>query len=207
MITKKDVIEFFDRCAPGWDAQQVCSDKIIGIILNHAEVTAGKTILDVACGTGVMIPYYLERGVTNVTGIDISPNMAKIAQEKFLQKNVQIICGDVEEMDFQETFDCIVVYNAFPHFPEPERLLERLAEFLKPGGTLTIAHGASRETIDSHHKGAASKVSMGLMPVEELVAMFPSKLEVVAQISDDQMYQVTGLYHYRNDDGVDHRFD
>lgn len=195
MITKKDVIEFFDRCAPGWDADLVCSDKIIGIILEHAGVTAGKTVLDVACGTGVMIPYYLERDVAKVTGIDISPNMAKIAREKFHQENVQIVCGDVEETDFGETFDCIVVYNAFPHFPDPKRLLERLADLLKRGGTLTIAHGASRETIDSHHKGFASKVSMGLMPVEELAAMFPSKLEVITQISDDRMYQVTGVYH------------
>lgn len=195
MIAKKDVIEFFDRCAPGWDADLVCSDKIIGIILEHAGVTAGKTVLDVACGTGVMIPYYLERDVAKVTGIDISPNMAKIAREKFHQENVQIVCGDVEETDFGETFDCIVVYNAFPHFPDPKRLLERLADLLKRGGTLTIAHGASRETIDSHHKGFASKVSMGLMPVEELAAMFPSKLEVITQISDDRMYQVTGVYH------------
>ena len=130
-----------------------------------------------------------------MTGIDISPNMAKIAREKFHQENVQIVCGDVEETDFGETFDCIVVYNAFPHFPDPKRLLERLADLLKRGGTLTIAHGASRETIDSHHKGFASKVSMGLMPVEELAAMFPSKLEVITQISDDRMYQVTGVYH------------
>lgn len=195
MITKKDVIEFFDRYAEDWDERQVCSDKIMSIILNYAEVTAGKTVLDVACGTGVMIPYYLERNVANVTGVDISPNMAKIAKEKFPQENVQIICGDVEELDFKEKFDCIVVYNAFPHFPEPKRLLERLAELLKPGGTLTIAHGASRETIDNHHKGSASKVSIGLMTAEELVAMFPSKLEVVAQISDEQMYQVTGVYH------------
>ena len=195
MIAKKDVIEFFDRCAPGWDADLVCSDKIIGIILEHAGVTAGKTVLDVACGTGVMIPYYLERDVAKVTGIDISPNMAKIAREKFHQENVQIVCGDVEETDFGETFDCIVVYNAFPHFPDLKRLLERLADLLKRGGTLTIAHGASRETIDSHHKGFASKVSMGLMPVEELAAMFPSKLEVITQISDDRMYQVTGVYH------------
>lgn len=195
MITKKDVIEFFDRYAEDWDERQVCSDKIMSIILNYAEVTAGKTVLDVACGTGVMIPYYLERNVANVTGVDISPNMAKIAKEKFPQENVQIICGDVEELDFEEKFDCIVVYNAFPHFPEPKRLLERLAELLKPGGTLTIAHGASRETIDNHHKGSASKVSIGLMTAEELAAMFPSKLEVVAQISDEQMYQVTGVYH------------
>ena len=76
MIETKEVIEFFDRLAPDWDAEMIRSDEIIGTILCNAEVTAGKDILDVACGTGVLIPDYLARDVGSVTGIDISPNMA-----------------------------------------------------------------------------------------------------------------------------------
>ena len=86
MIETKEVIEFFDRLAPGWDAEMIRSDEIIGIILDHAGVTEGKDILDVACGTGVLIPDYLKRSVASVTGIDISPKMAKIAKEKFKQE-------------------------------------------------------------------------------------------------------------------------
>ena len=60
-MEKKDVIEFFDRCAPSWDAEMVKNDAIIGKILDNAEVTEGLDILDVACVTGLMIPHYLER--------------------------------------------------------------------------------------------------------------------------------------------------
>ena len=165
-MDKKDVIEFFDRCAPAWDAGMIKSDEIIGKILDNAEVGEGQHILDVACGTGVMFPYYLERKVASVTGIDISPEMAKIAAEKFPE--IQVICGDVEETEFQRQFDVIVVYNAFPHFPDPARLIKRLCSLLKDGGRLTIAHGASREAIDGHHHGAASKVSNGLMSADSL---------------------------------------
>ena len=63
MIETKEVIEFFDRLASGWDAEMVRSDEIIRIILDNAGVTAGKNVLDVACGTGVLIPDYLERNV------------------------------------------------------------------------------------------------------------------------------------------------
>ena len=97
--------------------------------------------------------------------------MAEIAKEKFPQENVTILCGDVEETEFGRLFDCVVVYNAFPHFPEPERLVARLASLLKPGGTLTVAHGMSREKIDAHHRGTACRVSNGLMSAEELSAM------------------------------------
>ena len=192
MIDSKEVIAFFDRLAPDWDAEMIRSDEIIAAILDKAEVSAGKDVLDVATGTGVLIGDYLARGVASVTGIDISPNMARIAQGKYPQENVKILCGDVERTDFDRLFDCVVVYNAFPHFPDPARLIARLAALLKPGGTLTVAHGMSREKIDAHHLGAASRVSNGLMPAEELSAIFAAHLTVTAVISDDRMYQVVG---------------
>ena len=192
MIDSKEVIAFFDRLAPDWDAEMIRSDEIIAAILDKAEVSAGKDVLDVATGTGVLIGDYLARGVASVTGIDISPNMARIAQGKYPQENVKILCGDVERTDFDRLFDCIVVYNAFPHFPDPARLIAHLASLLKPGGTLTVAHGMSREKIDARHHGAASRVSNGLMPAEELSAIFAAHLTVTAVISDDRMYQVVG---------------
>ena len=131
-MEKKDVIEFFDRCASTWDAGMIKDDGIIERILDGAEVAAGMDILDVACGTGVMFPYYLNRGVASVTGIDISPEMAKIAAGKYeSDPRVQVICGDVENTVFHKKFDVIVVYNAFPHFPDPRKLIRTLAGLLR----------------------------------------------------------------------------
>ena len=192
MIETREVIEFFDRLAPGWDAEMVRNDEIINTILDNAGVTDGRDVLDVACGTGVLIPDYLKRKVASVTGIDISPKMAEIAKAKFPQPEVMILCGDVETTDFGKQFDCIVVYNAFPHFPDPDRLIQTLSDLLKPGGTLTVAHGMSREKIDAHHHGAAHHVSNGLMPAEDLAAIFAKHLAVTKVLSDDRMYQVVG---------------
>ncbi len=193
-MNKQDVIQFFDRLAPQWDADMIKNDTIIRTILDNAEVTEGQDILDVACGTGVMFPYYLERNVASVTGIDISSEMAKIAAEKHAHiPNVTVLCGDVEETAFERKFDRIVVYNAFPHFPNPQRLIATLAGLLKEGGRLTIAHGQSREAIDGHHSGAASKVSMGLMSADSLKALFDPHFEVEAVISNRRMYQVSGV--------------
>ena len=193
-MEKKDIIEFFDRCAPTWDAEMIKNDGIIGKILDNAEVGTGMDVLDVACGTGVMFDYYLDRGVASVTGIDIAPQMAKIAQEKYADvANVQVICGDVEEHVFDRKFDRVVVYNAFPHFPYPKRLLKTLAGLLKVGGRLTIAHGMSREAIDNHHNGPASKVSNGLMTAESLKKLFDPYFDVEIMISNRYMYQLSGV--------------
>lgn len=190
-MNKQDVIEFFDRLAPGWDASTVKDDAIIRTILDGALVRRGVRVLDVACGTGVMIPYYLERNVSSVTAIDISPEMTKIAREKFPRADVSVVCGDVESTDLGGKFDCIVVYNAFPHFPDPEKLIRVLSGLLAPGGTLTVAHGMSRAHIDAHHEGAASKVSIGLMHEDDLAALMGKYLRVNVKRSTDRMYQVT----------------
>lgn len=193
-MEKKDIIAFFDQCAPTWDAGMIKNDRIIETILDHTGICAGMDVLDVACGTGVMFPYYLNRGVASVTGIDIAPEMAKIAAGKYENDSrVQVLCADVEDAVFDRKFDAIVVYNAFPHFPDPRRLIQTLAGLLKDGGKLTVAHGASREAIDNHHKGPASKVSNGLMAAESLKKLFDPCLQTQIVISDERMYQVTGV--------------
>lgn len=191
-MNKQDIVVFFDRLAPQWDAELIHHDGVIDAILDNAEIRPGNTVLDVACGTGVLVPDYLKRGAASVTGVDISAEMVKIARSKFPQENVRFLNRDVEELEGGETFDAIMIYNAFPHFPDPERLIAALSGRLNPGGTLTVAHGMSRAAIDSHHEGTASQVSRGLMHEEELAALFAKYLKVTVKISDDRMYQVTG---------------
>ena len=191
-MNQQDVIRFFDQLASGWDAGMIRSDEIIGTILDNAGVREGADILDVACGTGVLFPDYLKRNVASVTAIDISPEMVKIAAGKYPDAPITVLCGDVETAELGKKFDCIVVYNAFPHFPEPMRLIDRLSNLLKPGGYLTVAHGMSRAAIDHHHEGHASKVSMGLMDEHALAAIFRRNLQLTAKISTDRMYQVAG---------------
>lgn len=192
-MDKKDVIEFFDSCASGWDSNMVRNEAVISRILDHAEIEAGKDVLDVACGTGVLFPDYLKRNVKSLTGIDISPKMAEIAKSKFSDENIFVVCGDVEEFSFDKKFDAVVVYNAFPHFPNPERLIANLSRIVKQGGTVTVAHGMSRKMLEKHHSGAAKSVSIGLISEDELADIFGRYLKVTVKISDDEMYQVVGI--------------
>ena len=189
---KECVRAFFDRCAKNWDAEMVRNERIISGILDRAGVAAGKSVLDVACGTGVLIPDYLERKVGRITAIDLSPEMIRLAREKFRDKPVRFLTGDAEAEDFGESYDVIMVYNAFPHFSDPEGLITHLSGFLAPGGHLSIAHGMSRERINAHHSGTARPVSAGLMEAEALAALMGRFLKVETVLSDEKQYQVVG---------------
>ena len=195
-MEKKDIAEFFDRCAPWWDDDMIRNEILITTILDNAGIKDGMDVLDVACGTGVLFPDYLQRGGESVTGIDISPEMAKIAAQKFPE--VRVICGDVEEAQFDRQFDAVMVYNAFPHFPDPARLIEALARVVKPGGRLSVAHSMSREKLQQHHSGRASKISIDLIHEKELAAIFSKWFDVDVVISTDRMYQVCGVRRDEN---------
>ena len=189
-MEKKDIAAFFDNCAGWWDADMIRNEDIITKILDNAGILPGVSVLDVACGTGVLFPDYLDRQVASLTGIDISPEMVKVARSKF--PAITVLCGDVEEVEFAEKFDAIMVYNAFPHFPEPGRLIEVLAGLVKPGGRLSIAHGMSRTQLQQHHAGRAAQVSIDLIHEKELAQLMEPWFEVNTIISDEQMYQVAG---------------
>ena len=192
-MNQTEIIRFFDHAAHTWDEEMICSPEKVNKILDMAQVSEGNTILDVACGTGILIPWYLQRKVQSVTGIDISPEMVNICTRKFSESNVHIICGDVETLSFSEQFDRVMVYNAFPHFPNPAHLISVLSGLVAPGGTLTVAHGMSKEEIDKHHEGCARNVSRRLLSAEELSQIFSQYLTVTHSISDHTMYQVTGV--------------
>ena len=108
-------------------------------------------------------------------------------------ERVRVICGDAEEASFPQPFDVVMVYNAFPHFPDPEKLIAALAAATKPGGRLSVAHSMSRERLDRHHSGAACAVSNGLMSEDMLAAIFAPWFDVDVKISDERMYQVSGV--------------
>lgn len=190
-MQQNDVIDFFNKLAPHWDEQLVKDECIINTIFDNARIGKGNDVLDVACGTGVIIPDYIKRNTGSITAIDISDEMLKIAKNKYPQVN--FICGDAESYDFDKMFENIMIFNAFPHFPNPENLIKTLSGYLKPNGTLTVAHDMSRDKINNHHKGTASKVSIGLPSSDELAKIFSKYLDVNVNISNDYMYQVTGI--------------
>ncbi len=189
-MNKEKIKEFFDNLAPNWDNEPICEKEILDTILNNAGVSNGIDVLDVGCGTGVLFPCYYERNVKSLTAIDLSSEMVKIAQSK--APKAKIICNDAENIEFDNQFDVVMIYNAFPHFPNPEKLIKNLSKAVKSGGKLSIAHGMSKNDLDEIHERSANHVSLILPEAEELAKILEKHFKIETIISNEKMYQIVG---------------
>lgn len=191
MKTEK-VAAFFNRLAPDWDTSHSHNSDKIERILDYADIRPRLSVLDIGCGTGILFPFYLNRDVGSITGVDLSSGMIARAREKFPEPRIQLIIGDASQLQLG-TFDRCVVYSALPHFNNAALLIEKLSLALKPNGRLTVAHSESRETINQRHKGSAHDVSVELMPASALEPLFSPFFHVDTIIDNDEMYIVSGI--------------
>lgn len=181
---------FFDRLADGWDGVCEHDPARIERILDLADILPGVSVLDIACGTGVLVPCYLRRGVARVHGIDLSAEMVHRAREKGFGERASFGVGDASVCPLPTT-DRTMVFNALPHMASPARLVANVARSLAPGGRLTIAHDASRAVIDGGHSATPSAVSRGLMPATDLARIVAPWFDVDVEL-DEEIYVVSG---------------
>ena len=111
---------------------------------------AGARILDVACGSGWLSEYFARLGY-DVTGIDISPTLIQIAEERvravpgLVDHQTEIRCRfrahDIEISPLEEKFDAIICYDAMHHFVDEHAVVRHFAAMLPMGGLLFILEG------------------------------------------------------------------
>jgi ubiquinone/menaquinone biosynthesis C-methylase UbiE len=105
--------------------------------------SAGSTILDVACGTGIVARTAAAKAgsAAQVTGLDINPQMLNKAAEMAEREGLEIGWqqGDAGDLPFEDNrFDHLFCQQAVQFFPEPQRVLREMQRVLKPEGVLAL---------------------------------------------------------------------
>lgn len=164
---------FFDALAASWDSLAVHPRPRVDYILDQAGELRGARVLDVGCGTGVLLGPLLERvgPEGRVTGLDLSPAMLARAGAKHGSPRLDLVEADFLGWEAPRTFDLIVAYSCLPHFPDYPGFFRAAARHLAPGGLLLAAHSEGREAINAGHSESASGVSLLLPAVEEAAAL------------------------------------
>lgn len=104
----------------------------------HAQL-AGKTVLDVGCGGGILTESMAKRGAASVLGADMAEKSLQTAQIHAQQQgvdNVAYRCISVEDLAAQmpQSFDIVTCMEMLEHVPNPESVVRACAKLAKPGG-------------------------------------------------------------------------
>ncbi|MGI6110128.1 MAG: class I SAM-dependent DNA methyltransferase [Eubacteriaceae bacterium] len=185
--------DFFNRMAPQWDQMSSHNPDKIHTILGMADIPENAEILDIATGTGIMIPFLLDKNPKHITAIDLSDKMIEEARRKCLDPRVSFETADLYQFNC-DPVDLALIYSAYPHFPDKKALAEKLYELIKPGGRFMIAHSESKEKINSRHSGEhVRKVSEGLQNVETESAYFENLFDIDTMIDTSEIYILSGI--------------
>jgi SAM-dependent methyltransferase len=134
--------ELFDAYAHRYDvhtpAHHYADDHrwILGLVDAHG---AGARVLDVGCGTGLLIER-LARGGHDVYGIDASPGMVRVAGSRV--EPTRLRCLRMQELDDREAYDVLTATSWSFHYvadiAEASMVLARMWRALRPGGLLVL---------------------------------------------------------------------
>lgn len=95
-------------------------------------------ILEIGCGTGLLTKTFVEIG-SDVTGIDISSEMVKIALSKPELQTATIRQGDIKSIPFEDqTFDLVIGNAVLEYVDDPQRALHETMRVVKQGGRLVV---------------------------------------------------------------------
>ena len=113
-----------------------------GVVRKRLEVNleklaplAGKTILDVGCGSGRFCIAYAQGGATRVVGVDFAAAMIdiaqQIAQEAGVADRCEFIAGTFPEAVGDEQFDASTANGFFDYIEHPAPLIARMRELTR----------------------------------------------------------------------------
>ncbi len=139
-------IKAFDKWAPVYDTSILGKQalKLQDHIFGYLYEIRFESVLDVACGTGVLLERVkgvaeTRKQTVRLAGIDLSPGMLEVARKKF-GAGADLRRGRADDLPWGDgNFDVVTCTNSFHHFPDPDKVLLEMKRVLKPGGTLIIA--------------------------------------------------------------------
>ncbi|MGY1763275.1 class I SAM-dependent methyltransferase [Geodermatophilus sp. SYSU D00779] len=116
------------------------------LLADLAGVHPGQTVLDTACGTGIVARTVADRlaGDGRVVGVDLNEAMLAVARR--IRPDLEWRQGDVATLPFADrSFDVVLCQMALMFFPDRTAALREMARVVRPGGAVALCVPAALE--------------------------------------------------------------
>ena len=125
-----------------WTGEALTGARARYVALLREQLPPGASVLDLGCGTGVPVARALAVQY-RVTGVDGSARSIELARQNV--PNATFMLADMTRVEFAPgSFAAVISSYAIIHVPREEHqaLLQRIADWLQPGGLLVATMGA-----------------------------------------------------------------
>ncbi|MDQ6924172.1 MAG: bifunctional 2-polyprenyl-6-hydroxyphenol methylase/3-demethylubiquinol 3-O-methyltransferase UbiG [Pseudomonadota bacterium] len=138
----------------------------LGYIARHCGGLAGKTVLDVGCGGGILTEAMAHDGA-KVTGIDLSDKALGVARlhqiESGASVDYRLMSAEALAIEAAASFDVVTCMELLEHVPDPASTIDACAKLVRPGGYVVFS------TINRNAKAYAlaivgAEYVLGLLP-------------------------------------------
>ena len=119
-------------------------------LVELVNINRGDAVLDVACGTGVVINEIQKKiGKSGyVVGVDTSSTAIKIAKKWNGKKsNVNFVNADAEKFNFSKKFDVVTCQYGLFFFPNAQKALKNMKNSLKESGNIGISVHGKKDSV------------------------------------------------------------
>ena len=137
----ENMVDFYRKWADDYDHQMLdelryCSPITIARLLDKFLPDKNARIFDIGCGTGLTCTFMQQQGYRNLDGIDLSPDMVRVAQDRGIYRQVKV--GDVNlPLEIADSeYDAAISSGTFTHGHVGPGPLDEIFRILKPGGIL-----------------------------------------------------------------------
>lgn len=103
-----------------------------------------------------------------LVGLDISDTA--IRRGRKIHRGLNLVCADGSQTPFEDSsFDALVSYGSYEHFPDPRRGLREAARILKPGSCfLTMMPALGVDRLDRNDEGWYEERGVPGSPVRQM---------------------------------------
>jgi ubiquinone/menaquinone biosynthesis C-methylase UbiE len=129
-------------------------------------------ILDVGCGTGILLPYLLKacRAATCLVELDFAEEMLRENSRKVADRRAWRVCADAQALPFRdEYFDLVLCFGVLPHLTDLESALAEQLRVLRPLGVISAGHIMGSQELNAFHRSLGEPICHDtLLPAESL---------------------------------------